>query len=397
MADASIITITPLSSITTPASTSGLDATGKITLNQFGTVTVEPNTPAGDYDVLYVIESTLNPGHTDDAILTVSVGAVDLNAANDDYRNNVSFEVNGRTGGTVTGADVWNNDTVNNGPIDQTQVTLHQLTVGGPLTVNTNGSVDVASGTPAGDYSVLYELDENLNNSNPVGLQVGVYNLPYFPDEYRFHFNAHNLVVYGKENGHYLISDPVMETVTTLTDSELEKVRFAKGALAPKGHMYYPTSFPEELELKKAIVKGIKHTCKDMLAPLPILGVKGIKYTAKLIRKWPKKIGPRKTNHYLGQIVRMQEEIGTGGGGFRYIFAAFLQESSAILDNPKLSELSKEMTAIGDQWRDFAVDASRIYKKRSGKEDMYNNVADQLDAIADKEKVFFKKLKKAVA
>lgn len=241
------------------------------------------------------------------------------------------------------------------------------------------------------------KLDENLKNNNPVGLQVGVYNLPYFPDEYRFHFNAHNLVVYGKENGQYLISDPVMETVTTLTDNELEKVRFAKGALAPKGHMYYPVDFPKELELKKAIVKGIKHTCKDMLAPLPILGVKGIKYTAKLIRKWPKKIGPRKTNHYLGQIVRMQEEIGTGGGGFRYIFAAFLQESSAILENPKLSELSKEMTEIGDQWRDFAVDASRIYKKRSGKEDMYNNVADQLDVIAEKEKVFFKKLKKAVA
>ena len=41
-------------------------------------------------------------------------------------------------------------------------------------------------------------LDENLKNNIPSGLQVGVYNLTYFPDEYRFHFNAHNLVVYGK-------------------------------------------------------------------------------------------------------------------------------------------------------------------------------------------------------
>ncbi|MGB6150911.1 MAG: BtrH N-terminal domain-containing protein, partial [Pricia sp.] len=46
-------------------------------------------------------------------------------------------------------------------------------------------------------------LDENLENDNPVGLQVGVYNLLYFPDAYRFHFNAHNMVVYGKENGRY--------------------------------------------------------------------------------------------------------------------------------------------------------------------------------------------------
>lgn len=239
-------------------------------------------------------------------------------------------------------------------------------------------------------------LDENLKKNNPVGLQVGVYNLLYFPDEYRFHFNAHNMVVYGKQGDRYLISDPVMEEVTSLSDKELEKVRFAKGAFAPKGHMYYPVSFPEKLEFEKAIVKGIKDTCKTMLAPIPIVGVNGIHTTAGMIRKWPKKKDVKTANHYLGQVVRMQEEIGTGGGGFRYIYAAFLQESAKLLNNEKLNELSKEMTEIGDLWRDFAVEASRIYKNRSAKTDSYNKVADQLDYIADLEKVFFKKLKKAV-
>jgi len=239
-------------------------------------------------------------------------------------------------------------------------------------------------------------LDENLKRDNPVGLQVGVYGLLYFPDEYRFHFNAHNLVVYGKEDDTYMISDPVMETVTTLTDKQLEKVRFAKGAFAPNGHMYYPIEFPKELNLKKAIVKGIKHTCRDMLAPVSFVGAKGIRKIAKLIRKWPKKKGTKVANHYLGQIVRMQEEIGTGGGGFRYIYAAFLQESSKVLKNERLSELSKEMTQIGDLWRDFAVDASRIYKNRSAQDDAYNRVADQLEIIGNLEEAFFKKLKKAV-
>jgi len=239
-------------------------------------------------------------------------------------------------------------------------------------------------------------LDENLEKNNPVGLQVGVYNLTYFPDDYRFHFNAHNLVVYGKKNELYLISDPVMETVTTLTEKELEKVRFAKGAFAPNGHIYFPTEFPKELNIEAAIIKGIKHTCKDMLAPIPIVGVKGIRLVAKLIRKWPKKKGNKIANHYLGQIVRMQEEIGTGGGGFRYIYAAFLQESSKLLNNPKLEELAKEMTIIGDLWRDFALEASRIYKNRSAKGNAYNNVASQLELIANKEEVFFKKLKKSI-
>ncbi len=239
-------------------------------------------------------------------------------------------------------------------------------------------------------------LDTELEKNNPVGLQVGVFNLSYFPDEYRFHFNAHNLVVYGKEGDNYLISDPVMPTVTTLTEKELEKVRFAKGAFSPNGHIYYPTELPKNFDLKKAIIKGIKQSCRHMLAPVPLVGVKGIHYVAKKIRKWPDTIGVKKTNHYLGQLVRMQEEIGTGGGGFRFIYAAFLQEAAEILENPKLLDLSKEMTDIGDLWRDFALEASRLYKNRSKETDAYNKIADKLDTIALLEKTFFLKLKKAI-
>lgn len=239
-------------------------------------------------------------------------------------------------------------------------------------------------------------LEDNLKNNIPTGLQVGVYNLTYFPDEYRFHFNAHNLVVYGKKDDHFLISDPVMETVTVLTDKELEKVRFAKGALAPKGQMYYPIEIPTGIDWETAIKKGIKNTCNDMLAPLPIIGVAGMRYLSRSIRKWPVKKGVKVANHYLAQMVRMQEEIGTGGGGFRFIYAAFLQEAAVVLDNEKLKELSFEMTAIGDLWRDFAVNAARVYKKRSNQTDVYNSLADELSKLADLEEAFFKKLKKAI-
>jgi hypothetical protein len=133
-----------------------------------------------------------------------------------------------------------------------------------------------------------------------------------------------------------------------------------------------------------------------MLAPVPLIGVRGIRLVARKIKKWPAKHGTKKANHYLAQIVRMQEEIGTGGGGFRFIYAAFLQEAAVILENEKLKELAAEMTIIGDAWRDFAVNASRIYKNRSTQEDVYNTVADELLAIADKEEVFFKKLKLAI-
>lgn len=244
-------------------------------------------------------------------------------------------------------------------------------------------------------HKAMEALDALLDKNIPVGMLVGVYHLSYFPAAYRFHFNAHNLVVYGKENDNYLISDPVLEDTKSLTYKELQRVRYAKGVLAPKGHMYWATEKPVNTNLKNAILKGIRQTCKDMLEiPIPMFGVKGIRYMAKKVRSYPKKLGKRKAAQYLGQVVRAQEEIGTGGAGFRFMYAAFLQESSEILGEDSLNDLAIEMTEIGDIWRNFAVETARIVKDRSKFDDEYNAVADILMNIADREEKLFKQLKK---
>jgi len=59
-------------------------------------------------------------------------------------------------------------------------------------------------------------------------------------------------------------------------------------------------------------------------------GVNGIRFTGGRIKKWRDNLGPEKAGLYLAQLVRMQEEIGTGGGGFRYMYGAFLQEAHAF-------------------------------------------------------------------
>ncbi|HWR71995.1 MAG TPA: DUF4872 domain-containing protein, partial [Nitrospirota bacterium] len=62
-------------------------------------------------------------------------------------------------------------------------------------------------------------------------------------------------------------------------------------------------------------------------------------------------------------IVRMQEEIGTGGGGFRFMYAAFLQEAADILKSPQLEEASRMMTVAGDTWRQFALACAKACKR----------------------------------
>lgn len=237
-------------------------------------------------------------------------------------------------------------------------------------------------------------LDANLEKGIPTGMVVGVYHLPYFPPQYRFHFNAHNIVCIGKENGKYLISDPIMEQIETLTYDELVKVRYAKGIASPKGKLYYVDKVPENYNIENAIKKGIKRTVLEMVKlPGPIIGVTGMQYLSKRLKNWPKKYGEKKAARYLGQIVRMQEEIGTGGAGFRFLFAAFLQEASEKLNNSELNEIALEMTKIGDKWREFAIAAGRICKGRQSNE-TYEMLSDFMFEISEEEKLIYKKLDK---
>ena len=235
-------------------------------------------------------------------------------------------------------------------------------------------------------------LDQALAEEKLVGLQTSVFWLPYFPSEMRFHFNAHNLIVYGKEQNDYLISDPVFESVQRCTAEDLQRARFAKGVLAPKGLMYYFENQPDltQIDLPNLIRKAIRKNAKQMLAPLFFVGVKGIRTVAKQIEKLATHPSEKYKRLYLGHIVRMQEEIGTGGAGFRYLYAYFLEQAANICQEPKYKLASEQMTEIGDMWRQFASLCVKQCKKPSM--EGYKTVADYLREIADKEQILWKNL-----
>jgi hypothetical protein len=243
----------------------------------------------------------------------------------------------------------------------------------------------------------MQALDAKLEQGIPVGCRAGAYWLSYFPRRYRFHFNMHNLVIYGKDDGQYIISDPVFPEPVLCPEKDLMRARFAKGPMSPKGRMYEVSHVPEHPDLPGAILRGIQEVSRTMLkAPGPFLGVRGIRYLARKVRTYPQKLGEHKNTLYLSQIIRMQEEIGTGGGGFRFLFAAFLQEAGKILDQDELQGLSKRMTQAGDRWRDFAVNASRICKGRLDAQDTSTLLSEILSDCAELETSIYRDLSKWV-
>lgn len=237
-------------------------------------------------------------------------------------------------------------------------------------------------------------LDAHLAAGRAVGAQSSVFWLPYFPATMRFHFNAHNLIVYGRDGDDYLISDPVFEHPQRCAGADLAKARFVKGALAPKGLLYWPEDVPAAIDYARLVPKAIRATANMMLrTPVPILGIRGIRFLARRVRKLAQG-DPRYARLFVGQIVRMQEEIGTGGGGFRFMYAAFLQEAGERLGNAALKDASRQMTETGDAWRRFALAGAKFVKDKKSQE--YAGLAAALNTCADREEQVFRALLKSL-
>lgn len=283
--------------------------------------------------------------------------------------------------------------------VDRLPLTTYRIMPGGIIKRAAKRlNVKLRQHTYRSEDKAMDELDRLLASGLTVGAQVGVYWLPYFPPLMRFHFNAHNLLIFGKDGDDYLISDPVLDHPVRCSAKDLRRARFAKGPLAPKGKIYYIEGTPDGDLLRKSAIQGIHETCNKMLKiPVPLFGVKGIHYLAKRLETWPERYGREEANVHLGQVIRMQEEIGTGGAGFRFIYAAFLQQASVLLGKKDLLVLSDKLTSVGDDWRHFALGGARIVKDRNGVKETYADLAAILHHCADQEKVIFSELRDILA
>jgi hypothetical protein len=236
-------------------------------------------------------------------------------------------------------------------------------------------------------------LDRNLKNGIPTGVQVGCYHLTYLPPEMRVHYNFHNIVIFGKENGLYHVSEPILENTQTLTYEDLVRVRYAKGLFEPKGKMYYIENVPANPDMKKAIFAGINTSVKKMLKdPVPFVGVRGIRTLGKSMKKWPQKYPAKKAAFNLIQLVRTVEEFGTAGAGFRFIYGAFLKEAGELLHHDILLETSMDMGETANLWREFSIRSGRFIKNRAESQDDYSILGDIILECGAREEKIFRKL-----
>ncbi len=242
------------------------------------------------------------------------------------------------------------------------------------------------------------KLDVLLDRRTPVAVQVDFFYMDYIPAYARAHFNGHFIVVMDKNTHNYIISDAYSPQLVELDKETLQTARFAKGSFAPKGLMFHLPKVREDVNLEKAIRKGIKHAAFYMLrVPIPFLGVRGIRYFARKLLDWPKYA--RDTEHLSDEVMMLNvllEERGTGGGGFRFLYATFLREASEVMSEPALAEIAGRMMENGDQWRMISFFAAKMGRKRDLGRERLTELSEMILKRANVEKRLFADLMKIV-
>jgi len=241
-------------------------------------------------------------------------------------------------------------------------------------------------------------LDQALEQGHPTAVQVDFFYMDYMPEWQRVHINAHYIVVFGMNGSSYHVSDSYYKQRSQLDRKKLLTARFAGGMMAPKGMMFYPVYIPEDPDYAKAIIQGIRKACFNMLKlPVPFLGVKGIRKFADRVVDWPSIA--RDIEDLSDRVMKINvflEDQGTGGGGFRFMYATFLQQAAGIVKDDRLNAMSKQMMEIGDKWRKISYFAAKIGKNRDLGPDRMKELSLMIHAQADEERKFFTELYKLV-
>lgn len=91
--------------------------------------------------------------------------------------------------------------------------------------------------------------------------------------------------------------------------------------------------------------------------PIRDIGLPGIQKWAEAVAKWPNQFNDLSLFSCLFNTFVYIEISGTGGSAFRTMYAKFLQEAGAILNNPDLREVADIFEESARTWSEVAKSA----------------------------------------
>lgn len=127
--------------------------------------------------IVYEVCNTVpEPDVCASATISISVTKGSIDAVDDEFFVSIA---DATTGGTMPDINVLDNDTLGGDPVLAFEIILTSTTTG-PLTINEDGTIDVAPGTPPDTYTIEYTICEiaDPTNCDTAATTVNVVNVP---------------------------------------------------------------------------------------------------------------------------------------------------------------------------------------------------------------------------
>ena len=195
-------------------------------------------------------------------------------------------------------------------------------------------------------------LKAALAAGRPALLLTDLYYLPYYGS--KTHFASHCIIAWGydEERHVFYVSDTEREGVLPVPYDAMRKARVSLQPPTHRGDFYAPAALRTPRGLDGIIVDAIVDNARQLAdSDLPYAGIGALERLASDLTDWASLDDWKWTARFMYQII---EKRGTGGGGFRLMYADFLVQATKWV--PRIADLKLDelMRQSGRAWQQLA-------------------------------------------
>jgi hypothetical protein len=238
-------------------------------------------------------------------------------------------------------------------------------------------------------------LRAKIDDGVPVILRTDLYHLPYYASN--THFPGHVITVWGYDSSReiFFVTDTERQELLEVPFENMRNARFCHvDFMTIEGHMFSPMSISRPDNLANRIRKAIFANSRTMVEGLETIrnvdgmagGIDGLRRWQEEILGWQNFEDWQWTARFLYQNI---EKRGTGGGGFRFLYADFLNEVAAYVPEITANGLPRKMEAIGRSWQKLAVS---LKKASEAAQPDFTEAAGKLDLVVEQEEAYHRKV-----
>jgi hypothetical protein len=196
-------------------------------------------------------------------------------------------------------------------------------------------------------------LLEHLGQGRPALIQTDIFYLPYYNS--RTHFPGHLIAVWGYDAARQLffVSDTEREGIQKVPFDDLKKARFSGGGIFElNGNLFAPASLPVPDNMPQIITSAIIHNSQVLNdRSMRFQGLAALERWREELDRWQTFDDWQWTARLAYQVI---EKRGTGGGGFRLMYAEFLNAAIAMIPEISSLGLPDKMSAAAEAWQELA-------------------------------------------